>query len=53
MKLDTAITCDEIYGVKTERGELQVQLVGVRLDAFIEEYREEVVAYLNGESGDE
>lgn len=53
MKVDTAITCDGVCGIKTERGELQVQLVGVRLDSFIEDNREAIEAYLASQSDEQ
>lgn len=52
MKVDTAITCDGVYGIKAERGELQVQLVGIRLDSFIEDNREAIEAYLAAQKKD-
>lgn len=46
MKVDTAITCDGVYGIKTERGELLVQLTGLRMDILIDGNEDAIRAYL-------
>ena len=52
MKKDLAIVCDSVYGIQAERGNVNVQLVGVDLAVLVEHYREEIEEILKRSSED-